>query len=212
VQNLAYVISDELSPFFRNEVQAGYALFASVVPDFRQRLGIVHVLYAVAPGHTAAEVRDVFHRTLAAGIENGFSEPLVSRVRNRLVAQNSYARDSIDDFSEEIGDLYGSQDLTLADDTAHTASVTTASVRAAALKYFAHPTVIGYLHPRQAGAGEGVVPQPLARGVSDDFGLAFAWAMARTLRLADGPDEVHREAIARLELKKYEPAASKAVS
>jgi acyl-CoA dehydrogenase len=49
-------------------------------------------------------------------------------------------------------------------------------------------------------------------GVSDDFGLAFAWAMARTLRLADGPDEVHREAIARLELKKYEPAASKAVS
>jgi acyl-CoA dehydrogenase len=40
-------------------------------------------------------------------------------------------------------------------------------------------------------------------GVSGDFGLAFAWAHARTLRLADGPDEVHREAIARLELRKY---------
>src|SRR5919109_132647 len=39
-------------------------------------------------------------------------------------------------------------------------------------------------------------------GVSGDFGLAYAWAHARTLRLADGPDEVHREAIARLELKK----------
>jgi acyl-CoA dehydrogenase len=37
-------------------------------------------------------------------------------------------------------------------------------------------------------------------GVSDDFGLAHAWAMARTLRLADGPDEVHRETIAKLEL------------
>jgi acyl-CoA dehydrogenase len=37
-------------------------------------------------------------------------------------------------------------------------------------------------------------------GVSGDFGLAHAWAMARTLRLADGPDEVHRETIARLEL------------
>jgi acyl-CoA dehydrogenase len=37
-------------------------------------------------------------------------------------------------------------------------------------------------------------------GVSDDFGLAHAWAMARTLRLADGPDEVHRETIARIEL------------
>jgi acyl-CoA dehydrogenase len=40
-------------------------------------------------------------------------------------------------------------------------------------------------------------------GVSADFGLAAAWASARTLRLADGPDEVHREAVAKLELKKY---------
>jgi acyl-CoA dehydrogenase len=37
-------------------------------------------------------------------------------------------------------------------------------------------------------------------GVSDDFPLAYAYAHARTLRLADGPDEVHRNQIARLEL------------
>ena len=43
-----------------------------------------------------------------------------------------------------------------------------------------------------------------AAGVCQDFGLAAAWGNARTLRLADGPDEVHREAIAKLELKKYE--------
>jgi acyl-CoA dehydrogenase len=41
-------------------------------------------------------------------------------------------------------------------------------------------------------------------GVCDDFFLAAAWAHARTLRLADGPDEVHREAIAKLELRKYD--------
>ncbi|MGI9106416.1 MAG: acyl-CoA dehydrogenase family protein [Pyrinomonadaceae bacterium] len=41
-------------------------------------------------------------------------------------------------------------------------------------------------------------------GVSDDFMLAAAWANARTLRLADGPDEVHIEAIARMELSKYQ--------
>ena len=41
-------------------------------------------------------------------------------------------------------------------------------------------------------------------GVCQDFGLAMAWAHSRTLRLADGPDEVHREAIAKLELRKYE--------
>ena len=37
-------------------------------------------------------------------------------------------------------------------------------------------------------------------GVCDDFGLAAAWAGARTLRLADGPDEVHRNSIAKMEL------------
>ena len=41
-------------------------------------------------------------------------------------------------------------------------------------------------------------------GVSDDFPLASMWANARTLRLADGPDEVHLESIARMELKQYE--------
>ncbi|ARI78421.1 acyl-CoA dehydrogenase [Halobacillus mangrovi] len=42
-----------------------------------------------------------------------------------------------------------------------------------------------------------------AAGVSDDFSLAAQWAGARTLRLADGPDEVHRRQIAKLELSKY---------
>ena len=40
-------------------------------------------------------------------------------------------------------------------------------------------------------------------GVSDDFGLSNAYAQARLLRLADGPDEVHRNQIAKLELRKY---------
>ncbi len=42
-------------------------------------------------------------------------------------------------------------------------------------------------------------------GVCSDFGLASAWASARTLRLADGPDEVHIETVAKLELKRHSP-------
>jgi alkylation response protein AidB-like acyl-CoA dehydrogenase len=42
-----------------------------------------------------------------------------------------------------------------------------------------------------------------AGGVSQDFPLAELWAGARTLRLADGPDEVHQRSLARRELKKY---------
>jgi acyl-CoA dehydrogenase len=42
-----------------------------------------------------------------------------------------------------------------------------------------------------------------AGGVSQDFPLAELWAAARTLQLADGPDEVHQRSLARRELKKY---------
>ncbi len=39
-------------------------------------------------------------------------------------------------------------------------------------------------------------------GVSQDFGLAYAWARARVMRIVDGPDEVHKRAVARVELRK----------
>jgi acyl-CoA dehydrogenase len=43
-------------------------------------------------------------------------------------------------------------------------------------------------------------------GLSDDFPLAYAYTWARILRLADGPDEVHRQSIAKWELGKYRVA------
>ncbi|KRC01535.1 acyl-CoA dehydrogenase family protein [Duganella sp. Root198D2] len=47
-----------------------------------------------------------------------------------------------------------------------------------------------------------------AAGVSDDFPLAYQWAGNRTLRLADGPDEVHRNAIAKLEIARFSSTKS----
>ncbi|MFJ3928075.1 acyl-CoA dehydrogenase family protein [Streptomyces sp. NPDC090022] len=46
-----------------------------------------------------------------------------------------------------------------------------------------------------------------AGGVSQDFPLAELWAAARTLRLADGPDEVHQRSLARRELKRFTAGA-----
>ena len=45
--------------------------------------------------------------------------------------------------------------------------------------------------------------RPLAIRALTDFPLASAWVGARTLRLADGPDEVHRNVIAKIELGKH---------
>ncbi|TCO57087.1 acyl-CoA dehydrogenase family protein [Actinocrispum wychmicini] len=56
-------------------------------------------------------------------------------------------------------------------------------------------------------AVEGILDKAIqahgAGGVSQDFPLAGLWAHARTLRLADGPDEVHKRSLARRELAKY---------
>jgi alkylation response protein AidB-like acyl-CoA dehydrogenase len=46
-------------------------------------------------------------------------------------------------------------------------------------------------------------------GVSQDTFLAEAWAHVRTLRLADGPDEVHLETVAKLELRKLPKSGTK---
>jgi alkylation response protein AidB-like acyl-CoA dehydrogenase len=51
-----------------------------------------------------------------------------------------------------------------------------------------------------------------AGGVSEDFGLASAWAHQRTLRIADGPDEVHNRAIARIEFARHSANAPKSDS
>ena len=47
-------------------------------------------------------------------------------------------------------------------------------------------------------------------GVTEDFGLAHMFKYARTLRIVDGPDEVHRDQIARLELAQYRPPRTEA--
>ncbi|MGR3932557.1 acyl-CoA dehydrogenase family protein [Streptomyces sp. BRA346] len=65
-----------------------------------------------------------------------------------------------------------------------------------AIKIATPRTVVGILDQAVQLHGAG--------GVSQDFPLAELWAAARTLRLADGPDEVHQRSLARRELKRYQ--------
>jgi acyl-CoA dehydrogenase len=57
--------------------------------------------------------------------------------------------------------------------------------------------------PRRAPIIDDAIQAHGAAGVTTDFGLAKQYASMRTMRLADGPDEVHNRAIARNEFKKY---------
>ncbi len=72
-------------------------------------------------------------------------------------------------------------------------------VRAAASQLIPRRCLVGF--PVERAADD-------RAGVTGDNGLAYAYATARVLRLADGPDEVHRNQIARLERRKYQGPAS----
>jgi acyl-CoA dehydrogenase len=50
----------------------------------------------------------------------------------------------------------------------------------------------------------------LVEKVTDDYGLAYMYKYARTLRIVDGPDEVHRHQLGRQELAKYAAARTHA--
>src|SRR4030095_9156824 len=78
----------------------------------------------------------------------------------------------------------------------------TARAEIAMIKVIAPSMALRVIDRAIQACGGGGVCQDF--GVGRDFELAAAGAGARTLRLADGPDEVHREAIAKLELKKYQ--------
>ena len=61
--------------------------------------------------------------------------------------------------------------------------------------------MLGWELRREIGQNESIAHG--GGGVSDDFPLAYAYAHQRTLRLADGPDEVHRASLAKLEFAKH---------
>ena len=67
----------------------------------------------------------------------------------------------------------------------------------------ATPVIARFNNEATAEQQQNVIDRFGAAGVSDDARLAATYAGIRTLRLADGPDEVHRRAIARLEYKKH---------
>ncbi len=171
--------------------------------DFKDvRVPAKDVLKGEGEGFAIAQARlgpgRIHHCMRAIGMAERALELLCKRAQSRVtfgrpVSDNANIRDWI---AEARIDIEMIRLLTLK--TAHlmdTVGNKAAQVEIAAIKVAAPNIALKIVDRAIQVHGAG--------GVTDDFPLAGFWAHLRTLRLADGPDEVHKRAIARQELGKY---------
>lgn len=175
--------------------------------DFKDvRVPAKDVLKGEGEGFAIAQARlgpgRIHHCMRAIGMAERALELLCKRAQSRVtfgrpVSDNANIRDWI---AEARIDIEMIRLLTLK--TAHlmdTVGNKAAQVEIAAIKVAAPNIALKIVDRAIQVHGAG--------GVTDDFPLAGFWAHLRTLRLADGPDEVHKRAIARQELGKYSKGA-----
>src|ERR1700722_9125803 len=151
--------------------------------------------FEIAQGRSGS--RRIPHCMRMIGLAERSLEAMVARVKNRVafgrpLADQGVIREWIADSRMEI-----EQARLLTLKAAHmmdTVGNKAAQAEIAMIKVIAPKMVLAVIDRAiQAHGGA---------GVSQDFGLAYAWARSRVMRIVDGPDEVHKRAIARVELRK----------
>jgi acyl-CoA dehydrogenase len=139
----------------------------------------------------------IHHCMRMIGLAERSLEAMVARVKSRVafgraLADQGVIREWIADSRMEIEQ---SRLLTLkAASMMDTVGNKAAQAEIAMIKVVAPKMVLNVIDRAIQAHGGG--------GVSQDFGLAYAWARSRIMRIVDGPDEVHKRAVARVELRK----------
>ena len=190
IERMLSVFGSYHSPFGHGEVS-----FTNV------RVPLDHVVAGPGRGFEIAQGRlgpgRIHHCMRMIGLAERSLEAMCARVKNRVafgrpLADQGVIREWIADSRMEIEQarLLTLKAAYMMDMVGNKA----AQAEIAMIKVLAPKMVLNVIDRAIQAHGGG--------GVSADFGLAYAWARSRVMRIVDGPDEVHKRAIARVELRK----------
>ncbi|HTV74801.1 MAG TPA: insulinase family protein [Candidatus Acidoferrales bacterium] len=161
------VINNQRSAFYTALVVSGITLGYQTSYDTNVHDGLYHVFFVLAPGHTGAQARVAFERTLAKTEADGFPADLVDAAKVAVAANAIYARESVSGLGDRVGyalGVEGISDPALDDERVQTATLD--DVDNAAKTFLATPSVVGILTPLVAKPGQAAAPPS---GVSDNF-------------------------------------------
>ncbi len=158
-------------PFRAALYDSGLTLGVSMTASLDRHVATYHVFAVVAPGHTVAQVRAAYDKTLAGVLANGIDASFIDATKRRMQNGLISTRDSITGLAQWIGASYafpGDDDPTTY--AAQIDAVTPAGVNAVARRIFAAPNAVATLRKTTADPSKVKPPADLTNAVKDSFG------------------------------------------
>ncbi|HEY0393729.1 MAG TPA: pitrilysin family protein [Candidatus Elarobacter sp.] len=156
---------------FRALVERGLILSYDPTPLEDRRASVVHVMLIVAPGHTPAEVRAAYEKTMADALAKGIDPDLFDASKRSELASMTYARDSIVGLGDAIGaNMVFPGDTDPSEFDALYGAITREESNAVARRVYAKASVVAILQPGPSDARAAQQPSGVTSSVTDNFG------------------------------------------
>jgi zinc protease len=158
-------------PFRAALVESGITLGYDPVPLEDRRASVIHVMLIVAPGHTPAEVRSVYEKTMAATLAKGIDPDLFEASKRSELASMTYARDSIVGLGDAVGaNMVFPGDTDPSEFDALYGTITRDESDAVARRVYGKASVVAVLEPGRSNPATAKPPENVTSSVSDNFG------------------------------------------